>query len=600
MRYIEKETKLAYELKVKADGSQERVICPVCNADRKKINAKDLSINGDVGNCKHCGRVFYREVVRIKNKVFARPVWKNKTKLSDKTVKWFESRGISQFTLDNMSITEGIEYIPQISKERNTIQFNYFVDGELVNIKYRDAEKNFKLFKDAELVLYNLDNVITESEMIITEGEIDALSYIESGLSYAVSVPNGASGGKPNLEYLDNYLDVFANKDKIYLATDNDTPGVLLRNELLRRLGYIKCRKVDFEDCKDANEYLIKYGKERLRQTIENASEFPIEGVMTANDFKEDLLALYESGMDGGVKIAHENLNNLATWETGRLLTVTGIPGMGKSEFMDELCIMLNIAHGWKTGYFSPENFPLSYHASKLAEKIIGKRFKKSQYGMSTKERDQSIEYINENFFFISPSDENYSLDNILERSEALVHRYGVRIIVLDPWNRIEHQIKNGQSETNYTGEQLTKITNFAQRNDILFILVAHPFKMGKDSAGNFEIPTLYSISGSANFFNKTDYGICVHIHNKSNDNNDQSVGVYVQKVKFKFLGKVGLATFKYDQISGRFFPCEVDDFNKPIAGSWEVNDKSYLDIDNKIQELVPDLDFGQTKNVPF
>jgi len=248
MRYLEKDTKEAFELVVKGDGSQERIICPICSKDRKKERAKDLSVNGDVANCKHCGRVFYKEVVRVKRKEYIKPEWRNKTKLSDKVVKWFEGRKISQFTLENMNISEGLEYMPQISKEINTIQFNYFFKGELINVKYRDGNKNFKLFKDAELILYNLDNVISESEIIITEGEIDALSYIESGMSYCVSVPNGASGGKPNLEYLDNYLDVFANKDKIYLATDSDTPGILLRNELLRRLGYIKCRKVDFED----------------------------------------------------------------------------------------------------------------------------------------------------------------------------------------------------------------------------------------------------------------------------------------------------------------------------------------------------------------
>ena len=581
MIYIEKTTKEKYDILVKDTKSEQRVKCPVCGNDSKRKNPLDLSILGDVGHCHKCLSSFYRDKPMVKQKVYSLPVWNNKTKLSDNVVKWFESRKISQGTLKNMQITEGVEFMPQKAKEVNTIQFNYFKDGKLINVKYRTGDKNFKLFKDGELIFYNIDNCTESEDIIIVEGEMDCLSYVEAGMYYCISVPNGATA--KNMDYLDSFVDELLKKKNIYLATDSDGPGIELRNELLRRLGYSRCKNVDFEGCKDANDYMIKYGKEKLRQTIENAKEFPIEGVITLREFKSDFDLLYMNGMEGGVKIGHDNLNKLLTWETGRLAVITGIPGMGKSEIIDEICTQLNIMEGWKTAYFSPENWPLSYHASKLSSKLIGKRFGKET--MSVSDKELSADFINENFFFISPKDENYSLDNILDRAEALVQRHGIKILVLDPWNRLEHQIDRGESETNYISKCLTKITNFAQRNDILFILAAHPVKMQKNPSGQYEIPNLYSISGSANFFNKTDYGICVHINNKGMSFNLQSVDIHVQKVKFAFLGTTGAASFKYNAENGRLIPCEIDSSTlAPLDGTWKINNRPF--ISNSVEEI--------------
>ncbi|NLH53875.1 MAG: toprim domain-containing protein, partial [Bacteroidales bacterium] len=420
------------------------------------------------------------------------PEWKNITKLSDKAVKYFEGRMIKQEALNKMKIYSDIEFMPQFNKEVEVICFPYFFDGRLVNIKYRGPKKSFKLVAGAELIFYNQDVLREYKEVIITEGEIDTLSFITQGYFNVMSVPNGA-GNK--LEYLDPYIELFNGIEKIYLATDSDTRGIELRDELIRRLGAEKCYLINFKDCKDANEFLCKYGPD-FYDLIPNAQPVPLKGIVSVDNIAAEIYNLYEEGIKPGVKIGLDKLDNSITWELGRLCMVTGIPSSGKSEFVDFLVTRLNILYGWKAAYFTPENYPLKYHYAKLFEKIIGKEFKKSK--SNDIEYDMAYEYIRENFFYIL-NEEDLKLSTILTSAKILVKTRGIKILVIDPWNKIDHQFSD--SETRYISRALDEIINLAKFSNLLIFLVAHPTKMAKG-----EIPSLYNISGSAHFFNKPDY----------------------------------------------------------------------------------------------
>lgn len=539
-----------------------KTFCPKCHLERRDKRDKSLSVNLDKGvwNCHYCswaGHLEYDE--QEKQKWMEQQYWYQRTKIrqkplykkpkprphapmSSKALAWFNSRGISEETVLELKITEGLEWMPQKQGQANTVQFNYYHNGELVNTKFRTGDKCFKLVSGAELLPYNIDAIKGQKECIITEGEMDALSFYECGRHDVISVPNGANA---NLDYLDDYIEeYFEDKETIYIASDTDTKGVVLRDELLRRLGVERCRVLEYgEGCKDANEHLMKYGRESLLQCISSAPEIKIEGVFTVQDFEQSLDALFDSGWQKGVTIGHDNFDRLCSFETKRLCIVTGIPGSGKSEFIDEIAERLNMRYGWRFAYFSPENAPLAYHASKLIEKFTGKRF--NRQSLSYGEYKQVKEHLETDFFFISPTD-SYRVDNILEKAKYLVRRRGIKALVIDPYNRLESE-QGGRSETQYISELLDKLTNFAQRNDILIILMAHPTKQPKNKDGVIEAPTLYDISGSANFFNKADFGIVVHRNRL-----DNTVEVHIQKVKFRHLGECGTALFKYNLNNGR------------------------------------------------
>ena len=565
-----------------------KTFCPQCHETRHNKTDKSLSVDLDKGlwNCHYCGwggslnesefddspegkrrwmekQPWFRPAeIRREKPVYKKPAPHALTDLSERAQAWFTSRGISPQTVQAMKISEGMEWMPQKQGQANTVQFNYFKDGELVNVKYRTGDKCFKLCSGAELLPYNIDAIKGQRECIITEGEMDALSFIEIGFTNVISVPNGANN---NLSYLDAYIeDYFDDKDTIYIASDTDTKGVLLRDELLRRFGAERCRVLDYgADCKDANEVLMKHGREALKRCLAEAPEVKLEGVFTVSDFEQSLDALFEHGMQKGVTIGHECFDRLCSFETKRLCVVTGIPGSGKSEFIDEIAERLNMRYGWRFAYFSPENAPLAYHASKLIEKFTGKKFSKTT--LSYGEYKQVKRHLEDNIFFISPKDD-FRLETILERAKFLVRRKGIKALVIDPYNRLEDE-SEGQNETKYISKQLDRLTNFAQQNDVLVILMAHPTKQPRNKDGVIEAPTLYDISGSANFYNKTDFGIVVHRNRVEN-----TVEVIIQKVKFRHLGECGTALFKYNLNNGRYTP-----YTNGVEPKWD-NDNHLIE----------------------
>ena len=521
-------------------NGQERHLCPECSHLRKKKTDKCLSWDNrnKRGYCHNCNTSFFEYSPHELKQYFV-PEWKNRTDLTDKAVRYFEGRMIRQESLNRMKVYSDKEFMPQYGKEIEVVCFPYFLNDKLINIKYRGANKSFKLVSGAELIFWNIDCLKESTEVIITEGEIDALTFIQAGFKNTISVPNGAN---KNLEYLDNCIDMFRDIQAVYLATDQDTKGIELRDELIRRLGAERCYIISFKDCKDANEYLLKYG-DAVHDLIDKARPVPVRGIVEVDYLTADIYDLFNKGIQSGLKIDFQKIDEFITWESGRMAIVTGIPSSGKSEFVDYIVTRLNIIHGWKAAYFTPENYPLKFHYAKIFEKLIGRRFSKSK--ATELEYDMAMDHIRQNFFYIL-NEEDFTVKTILESAKILVRTRGIKIIVIDPYNKMEHQYKD--SETQYISRFLDELINFAKFNDILLFLVAHPKKMSRG-----EVPSLYDISGSANFFNKTDYGITVH--RKCDDNNIpiNEIDVHFQKIKYKHLGNPGVTNLYYDYETGRF-----------------------------------------------
>lgn len=473
-------------------------------------------------------------------------------KLQPDTIKYFESRGISNNTLLRFGITETTEWMPKGGENTRAICFNYIRNNEVVNIKFRAKDKDFKLNKNSELIFYNLDSIKDESTAIILEGEIDCLSLHESGIYTSVSVPNGAAIGNLELKYLDNCWQEFEDKDKIILFTDNDEPGRRLQEELARRLGKDRCYKVTYpEDSKDANEVLMRHGEGMLQSMIENAKRWPIDGVVTMDDIYHQVSDYYINGYPKGHDAGIGEFDELLSFSTGQLTVVTGSPGSGKSEFIDYISTQLARRHNWKFAVCSFEN-PTAIHATKLMEKFIGLSFnfrKDPSHRMSVSDFEESVYLTDKYFNFINILQVDVTIDGLLSKIRELVLRTGIKGVIIDPWNYIEHKVPPGYSETQYVSEALTLIVEFAKKNDVHVFLVAHPRKLMKDQkTGQYPIATMYDISGSAHFFNKADNGISIH-----RDFNNGIVTAYVQKVRFSWLGRIGFSCFTFDTLTRQY-----------------------------------------------
>ena len=553
------------------DVGKTQGTCPLCSSDRQPKNQKLKCASYDwergLGTCHHCDSSFQLHTYQRKGsseKTYIRPDALNVVdpkQITSKVFKWFESRGISQKTLDDLMVTEGAEYMPQTGKSENTIQFNYIMGDELINVKYRDGRKNFKLYKGAEKVFYNINSIVGYDHCIITEGEMDVLALHEAGIKNAISVPNGATLNSNNLDYLDNCIDYFEDKEKVILAVDNDEPGLALQQELIRRLGAEVCFLSTFEDCKDANDYLIKYGKDKLVKRIEGARPVPLENVKTFKDIEDEITDFVRNGFKRGYQIGLPNFDDIFSTYTGQFITVTGIPSSGKSDFVDQMVVGYNNKYQWKTAFASPENAPTYLHAHKLMRKIWQDMPKRED--IHTDKWNQIADHCNDNFFHIDM--ERYTLESVLRKGAELVKRKGIKCLVIDPFNKIRDVDCKTEDVNRYTMEYLTKIEMFAKKYDVLVFIVAHPTKMYKDKDGKIEEPTMYNIKGGGEWYDASYHGILVH-----RDYEAKTVKAKVLKVKFQNLGENGAeAHFKWEHKSGCFIPHQLAELEEE-AMPWD------------------------------
>lgn len=561
--------------------------CPKCSADRKNKKDKCLSVDVETGlfHCHNCGWKGTAATYQREQKVYEKPQPRLQ-KVSDKVLKFFEDeRKISNNTLLRFGITESMEWMPQFEKEVSCICFNYFRNDELVNIKFRGPKKSFKMVSKAELIFYNLDSLQGENECVICEGEIDCMSFYEAGIYNVVSVPNGAAKGNQKLEYLDNCWSYFEDKEKIILAVDGDDAGSGLKNELARRLGKDRCYTVSYpEGCKDANDVLKTIGTDGIKKLIECSSAWPLEGIKTTEDLIPVLDEWYYTGYPQGSKTNIPGFDELLTFVPGQLTIVTGIPGHGKDEFLNWIMTRLADNANWMFAVFGFEESP-EETASKLIEKFMGKSFgfrKDPSHRLTERDYLYGLDMLDRFFFLVNHDEMNSTdIDSIIEIAVMLVKRKGIKGLYINPWNWIDHNRPSNMTETEYVSHALTKIIRFARKYEVHVFLLAHTTKMIKAKNGKYEIPTLYSISGSAHFYNKTHNGITIYRDYEAN-----MVDVYVQKVKQSWLGKVGFASFTYNTLTRQYSPMIYGmpaDLPKSLSdGKWSpVKDEKYDDDEN-------------------
>jgi len=558
---MNQETYQDYGIDLPMDASgQKYTTCPECSTDRKKSNDKCLSVdtNRKIWHCHHCdwSGVLKNQTqlpMRTPKPNYKKPEWKSKKKnMPEEAIKFFEDRGILKETLlkNDIQYAEGI-YFPQVKKKMSAICFPYKRKNETLNVKYRSWEKHFRQEKDCEKIFFGLDGIdMKDTTLIITEGEMDMLSFKEIGYPFAVSVPDGAPApGTKNFhskfEYLENCKSEIAHITDIILAVDNDPAGKTLEYELARRLGFGNCFRVTYpEGCKDANEVLVKHGADGLKRLIGSAKPFPVVGATRASDLHSELAKLYHEGFATVYETGWDTVDEYYKVRPGEMTILTGYTGHGKSEFLDALLVNLAQEHNWCFGVCSLENLPYERHIVKLVQKFSGKPFFPDNNERMTKaELAQAESFVDNHFHFINPQEVN--IDSILEIASALIYRYGIKGLVIDPYNELDHNRQVGITETEYVSQFLSKVRRFARQKDIAVWVVAHPTKPNKDH--KISAPDAYDISGSANWANKADNALSV-FRIKGNE-----VQIHIKKIRFKEVGKIGVVDLKYENKSGRY-----------------------------------------------
>lgn len=443
----------------------------------------------------------------------------------------------------------------------NIIVFPFLEHGAVVNEKYRAPGKKFWQRAGGRRTFWNvdaLDDPGLESgqlPLVITEGELDALTAIDCGFPLAVSVPDGAPGvpdhedpadlapieagsehsGK--FEFLWNNRDRLKRVKRFILAVDNDRPGKRLAAELVRRLTAARCFFVEYPaDCKDLNDVAMKHGAETVAAVLNAAKPYPVRGLYRLSDYPDrEPLPVVSTGW----WVLDKHFKPFP----GEFMVVTGIPGHGKSTWVLNLLCQLGSLHGWRSAVFSPE-MPTVPH---LRDKL--RRIK----GNGPYRRPEVDAFVEEYFRFIDADptgkdDEDFDLDWIIDKATEAVLRDGVRVLLIDPWNEVEHARRRDETTTDYIGRSIRALKRFARLYQVMVIVIAHPTKdVARD--GKSRPVTLYDIEGSAHWFNKCDHGLVI---DRPNAHVDQSV-VRVAKVRFEESGEKGEVKMDYARESCRF-----------------------------------------------
>ena len=452
-------------------------------------------------------------------------------KLSEAARVFLAKRGLSESILGLLPVAFGTD------RGRECVFFGQVVDGESKGYKARALDaKEFWQKPGTPQQLWNLDQVRGSETVLITEGELDACALVECGFSakQVVSVFGGAKGDEAaNLSQAQAALEALQGVKRVYLAVDGDAPGLGLRRALASVLGAGRCYFVEWpEGIKDANEMLVKDGPEALRELVENALPWPVDGLYRLSEVPEPPpLELWDAGWpewNGAVKLAPTHLS-----------VVTGHPGDGKTHFMAQLWWQIAKAHGVRVAVCTMET-----RARPGYRKYLRQFFhRKPQHLLTLDDCRFADRAIEDHYRFIEHPQRRPGLRWMLDVAEVAVVREGCRALVIDPWNRLERTRPNGQSETEFILEVLAELATFAQDMGCHVQVIAHPAKSGalnRFKDGSMRPPELEDIAGSKAWDTVPDQGFVMYRPQKWGDGGSvrkTECQFYVRKARFDELG---------------------------------------------------------------
>ena len=559
---------------------QYKIICPNCGPDRKKRKEKTLSLSIEADrilfNCWHCdskGIVPLEEIRPIsRREIVAVAQKRDWSDLSDQAMTFLTSRKISKQTAEKLRIKSAMNYIQALGKEVECVVFPYMNQGQEYAAKIRSVDGKGFACNGAPQSFFNIQNVAPNDWMIIVEGEMDCAALVEVGYESVVSIPNGAPmkviDGKIDPKEDNKFRFIWDAKKQIDLAsrivicTDSDVAGQAAAEEIARRIGKDRCWIVEYpEGCKDANDVLMKHGKDAIDDMMANCKPWPISGLYESSHFFDQLDEIYDKGMGRGESTGYANVDDLFTIAEGQLSVVTGLPSSGKSEFVDQLMVNLAQSRGWKFAVCSFENEP-RLHIAKLISKHLKKPFFDGPtQRMSKADLEVGKQFVHENFSFLYQADGSLStLDSILERLKIAVMRHGVRGCVIDPYNYISKP--NDVAETEWISVMLSQVRLFAQAHGLHIWFVAHPTKMLRGADGSVPPPKGYDISGSAAWFAKADLGITVHRPDPARSPVSE---IICWKCRFSWIGKQGQTPLVFNTITSSYSETSEDNYTDII-----------------------------------
>jgi twinkle protein len=562
-------------------GGSSKILCPKCGGGRTKEISLSVTVEADgsgaVWNCKR-GSCGWASGVRLQDarrpagnplRKYRQPLPHAPEKINypNELYKFFSERKISEDTVAAFGCYVVNHQFPGELGWHDAIVFPYLLESRLVNRKYRALKSKHITAQDFEAypTLFNFDACESDDEIIFVEGEPDVMAVHESGFPQCVTLKDGAPAKlkadddpardtDKRFAALTTHAEFLGRVKKIILAGDMDPPGLVLREELARRLGRHRCWVVTWpEGCKDACDVLRAFGTAMVQQCICAAEQYPIEGVHDINGAALD--SYLESPPPLVMRSGIGSLDKILKFPgEGRVITVTGIPNAGKTAVLINVMVGLMRRHDRRFLVFSPEAQPFEEFAVQCAQVLVGKPARPlstipEAQAMTRQERIDAGNWLKPRLAFLSTDSEDKppTIDWILERARDCVMRLGTTDLMIDPFNELEQE-ESGLSETKFIGRSLQRARSFGLRYGCNSWIAAHPAKMRPAKPGEaIPAPGPYDINGSAHWANKSDIGITIHTPK------DKTL-VILWKSRYSRWGRKGnQCELIYDVASGRY-----------------------------------------------
>jgi len=274
--------------------------------------------------------------------------------------------------------------------------------------------------------------------------------------------------------------------------------------------------------------------------------------VVNVKDRREELDRILSSGTSSrSVTTGWASLDKHYKPAPGRWTLVGGIPGHGKSSFLDALLYNLAERNNWRTMICSPEKQPLALHMAQLTQLKLGRPILDRGQPADGPDVSEAVDWVSEQFGWIELGDDGYDVASLLAIARLEHMQRPFDGLVIDPWNELDHSRDKALSETEHISQSLTRIRQFARKMDVHVWLVAHPTKMQKGVDGSYPVPRPYDVSGSAHWLNKADNALAVW---RNHDRPEDGTQIHAQKVRFQpDDGEEGMTELYFDRSTGRF-----------------------------------------------
>jgi twinkle protein len=229
----------------------------------------------------------------------------------------------------------------KVAEHGDEILFPYLLpDGVLALAKVRkavDGATPKPTAANCEPILFGWQAIKdTTREVVITEGEIDALSWAAYGYP-AMSVPfGGGKGGKQN--WIESEFERLERFERIFISTDMDKPGDEAAAEIASRLGRHRCYRVSLP-LKDANECLVDgRSKAEMDEAIKFAANLDPEGLRAASDFTDKVIHLFwpADGDHVGYTLPYGKIGHHLVFRPAEVTLWSGAAGSGKSQILSD------------------------------------------------------------------------------------------------------------------------------------------------------------------------------------------------------------------------------------------------------------------------